>query len=102
VLVTLLVVAVMWMIVAPHFWHHLGRITVAATRSGEGVQVGVSSPAHRPGLADLTAVARTSQGRTLRVEADVAVPAHGSARATFDFGDLLRAGEHVRTVKVKK
>jgi hypothetical protein len=102
VLVTLVAVAVVWVVVAGHFWHHLGRITVAPTRSGERVEVDVSSPAHRAGLADLTAVAETSQERTLRIESDVAVPARGSGHATFDFSGLLRAGEHVRTVKVKK
>lgn len=102
VLVTLLVVAVAWLVVAPHFWHHLGRLTVAPSLSGERVQVDVSSPAHRSGLADLTAVAETTRSRTLRIESDVPVPAHGSAHATFDFTSLLRAGEHVQRVKVKK
>ena len=102
VLVALVVIAVIWVPVAGHFWHHLGRITVLSTRAGDRVEVDVSSPSHRAGLADLTAVARTSMARTLRVQADIAVPGHGTAHAAFDFTPLLRAEEHVTRFKVKK
>src|SRR5437016_2513417 len=100
-LVALVAVGVVWVLIAGHFWHHLGRITVLPTRSGDRVEVGVSSPAHRAGLADLTAVAETSNGRTMRIQADVGVPARGEAHAAFDFAPLLTEDEHLTTFKVK-
>lgn len=102
VLVALVVVAVVWVPVAGHFWHHLGRITVTSTRAGDRVEVEVSSPSHRAGLADLTTEARTSDARTLRIQADVSVPSRGTAHAAFDFAPVLRANEHITRFKVKK
>ncbi len=102
VLLGLVVVAVVWVPVAGHFWHHLGRITVTAARAGDRVDVAVSSPSHRRGLADLTAVARTSASRTMRIQTDVTVPSHGDGHASFDFSPLLRPEEHLTSFKVKK
>jgi len=101
-LVALVLVGIVWVLIAGHFWHHLGRITVLPARAGDRIAVDVSSPAHRAGLADLTAVVRTSDGRTLRIQSDVSVPARGEAHAAFDFAPLLQSDEHVTSFKVKK
>ena len=101
-LVVLSALGVVWVLAAGHYWHHLGRITVSPTRNGDQIQVQVESPAHRAGLADLTAVARTSGKRTLRIQADVDVPKRGIGQGRFDFTPLLVPGEHVTSFKVKK
>src|SRR2546427_12648831 len=101
-LVALVAVGVVWVLIAGHFWHHLGRITVLPARAGDRVEVDVSSPAHRAGLADLTAVAETSDGRTLRIQADVGVPARGEAHAAFGFAPLLTGEEQLTSFKVQE
>jgi hypothetical protein len=101
-LIALTLLAVAAVLVAGRYWDYLGRITVTPTRAADVITVTVDSLSGRTGNADLEAVVRTTTGRTLRLQADVAVPGRGLGRHAFDFGPLLGADEEIESYKVKK